>query len=531
MKPNPKVLVADEISQEGLTILNEGLDLTYKPTITQNELLATIKDYDGLLVRSRAKVDDSIINASTRLKVIGRAGVGVDNIDVTAATQKGILVLNSPEGNTASASEHTVALMMSLARKIPQADKSVKDGKWTRSKFLGTELFNKTLGIIGFGKIGRRVANMASAIGMRVIIYDPLIDNDSIKHLNITLVDLEQIWKLADFITIHTPKTKQTTNLINHSVLNRLKDGVCIINTSRGGIIDERALALSIKNGKVKGAALDVFEEEPLAIDSPLLEFNDQIILTPHLGASTAEAQLNVALDLACQLKEYLLTGISKSPVNLPYLNPEVLKILSPYIKLAQSMASIAASFINSEIREIQISVSGNLAKYDTISLSAATIKGALNSTVEGLNFINAFYVANEHGINIRDSKFFHTENDFNELNIVLNGKSGFISIDGTVLNQDQPVITKINEFNVNLAPAKYMLFTRHNDQPGMVAKVALILGENQKNISSMTVSRKNLGEEAMMVIELDENLDADLLNKISCLNGILQVSFVNLYD
>ncbi len=528
-----KVLVADEISELGLNILSDGLEVTYRPDISQSDMLAIIENYHGLLVRSRASVDEKIISNARSLEVIGRAGVGVDNIDVNAATKSGVLVLNSPEGNTASASEHTMALMFALARKIAQADKSVKEGHWKRSQFLGSELFNKTLGIIGFGKIGRRVANMALAIGMKVIIFDPLIDKDSIKHLNVELVELEKIYQMSDFITIHTPKTKQTTNLINHTVLNRMKDGVFIINTSRGGIIDERALALALLSGKVAGCGLDVFEHEPLASDSPLREFSDKIILTPHLGASTYEAQLNVALDLANQIKTYLLTGISSAAVNLPNLKPEELKFLSPYIKLTQNMATIASNWLDNDIREIEISVSGNLANYNTQSLTSAAIIGALNNSVEGLNFINASYVANDHGINIRHSKFSSYDISLSELNLVVNNnnKDGLISLSGMVLNDDKAVITKINEFNVNLSPSKYMLFTVHQDQPGMVAKVALILGQNNINISSMAVSRKSIGAQAMMVIELDENLNGNILEQLNDIDGILKVGFVNLYD
>lgn len=529
-KTEKYVLVADEISQEGLEILGQGLTVVYDPTITQDKLISTINQYHGLLVRSRAKVSLDVITQANKLKVIGRAGVGVDNIDVNSATKKGIVVLNSPEGNTASAAEHTIALMMSLARNIPMAYQSLKDLKWLRSEYTGVELFNKTLGIIGLGKIGKRVAQVANSLGMKVISFDPLLDCLSAKALNIDLVSLEEIWKYADFITIHTPKTTQTTNLINHSVFGRLKPGVRIINTSRGGIIDENALALAIQEGKVAGAALDVFETEPL-IDSPLFEFKDKVILTPHLAASTFEAQLNVALDLAQQINDFLIKGIAKSPVNLPFLKPEILQALGQFLKLAQAMGAISASLTDGSIKEIEVSASGKITKYDTTSLAAAAIKGVLNNRIEGLNYVNAFVIATDHGINIRQAKFSESDEQNNALSVVISGKSSFISIEGTVLGADKPMITKINHFSVNLAPSRFMLFTIHHDQPGMVAKVATVLGDNQKNISSMSVNRKLVGKEAMMVIELDEILEDDLLATLNNIDGIKQASFVNLND
>ncbi len=323
-----KILVADEISSEGIDVLESALSVSYQPNVTPAELLEIIGEFDALLVRSRTKVTADVIKAGKKLKAVGRAGVGVDNIDLTAATEAGILVINSPEGNTASAAEHTIALMFSLARKVPAADASMKTGAWERSKFTGSELFNKTLGVIGLGKVGGRVAHVAQSVGMKVIVYDPLITAEKAAQLNLQSVSLEEIWRRSDFITVHTPKTRETTNLISGAVLSRVKEGVRIINTSRGGVVDEVALARAIKEGRVAGAALDVFDQEPPPKDSPLLELGDKVILTPHLGASTVEAQFNVAIDLAEQMRDYLTSGLARSPVNLPFMRPEVLKSL-----------------------------------------------------------------------------------------------------------------------------------------------------------------------------------------------------------
>jgi D-3-phosphoglycerate dehydrogenase len=291
------ILVADEISPEGIDVLKEQLKVSYQPSIAPGELVEKIAEFDAVLVRSRTKITEDVIRAGKKLKIIGRAGVGVDNIDITVATECGVLVVNSPEGNTASAAEHTIALMMSLSRMIPAADQSLKAGKWERNKFVGSELFNKTLGVIGLGKVGNRVAQTAIALGMKVLVFDPLISSDRASQMNMKSVSLEEIWRNADYITLHTPKTRETTNLISSAVLSRVKPGVRIINASRGGVIDEAALAKAIKDGRVAGAALDVFENEPPG-DSPLLECGDKIVMTPHLGASTVEAQFNVAIDL-----------------------------------------------------------------------------------------------------------------------------------------------------------------------------------------------------------------------------------------
>ena len=331
-----RVLIADEISEEGIKLLSDSLQVDYQPEITADNLQVAIGDYDALLVRSRTKVTANIIKAGKKLKVIGRAGVGVDNIDVNIATECGIVVLNSPEGNTASAAEHTMALMMSLARHIPAADTSTKKGAWERKKFIGSELFNKTLAVIGMGKVGGRVVLTAQALGMKVIVFDPFLTLERAAELKVLKVSLEELWPKADFITIHAPLTKETTKLINQSTLSKMKTGVRIINAARGGIIDEVDLAAAIKSGRLSGAAIDVFENEPPS-GSPLFELDDKVILTPHLGASTHEAQFNVAIDLAEQIRDYLQTGIARSPVNLPSMKPEAVRELGKYIWLSEA--------------------------------------------------------------------------------------------------------------------------------------------------------------------------------------------------
>jgi D-3-phosphoglycerate dehydrogenase len=523
------ILVADEISQEGIDILKQAVNVTYTPDITPDDLLKTISQYDAILVRSRTRVTADVIANGKNLKVVGRAGVGVDNIDINAATEAGVLVINSPEGNTASAAEHTMALMLSLARMVPAADASTKSGKWERNKFIGSELFNKTLGVIGLGKIGSRVAQTAQALGMKVIVYDPLLTADRATQLNMQNVGLEEIWRRADFITIHTPKTRETTNLISGGVLSRVKHGVRIVNASRGGVVDELALAKAIKDGRVAGAALDVYENEPLAADSPLLELGDRIILTPHLGASTIEAQFNVAIDLAEQIRDYLSGGMARSPVNLPFMKPEVLKSLGKYLWLAEAMGAIVGELAEGTMREVELIAYGGLSQKDTAPLMVAALRGIFSSRVEGVTYVNAHLVAKHHGIQVRDSKFEVAEQYRDELSVIVATENGTSSISGTVLAHDEAIVTKINDYPINLPPAKYMLFTAHRDQPGMVAKVAGILGQYDINISTMGVGRRGVRQDAVMVMTLDDPLTPELTTELAKLPGLHLARYVAL--
>lgn len=523
-----RVLVADQISEQGLEILGEKLDVTYDPKISAEALLSSIAEYDALLVRSRTQATADVIKAGVKLKVIGRAGVGVDNIDVKAATEAGVLVVNSPEGNTASAAEHTIALMFSLARQIPAADASMKNGAWERSKFMGVELFNKTLGVIGLGKIGMRVATAALALGMKVLVYDPFISEDRAKQLNVQSVPLEEIWMRADFITIHTPKTPQTTNLISGNVLSRIKPGVRIINASRGGVVDEDALARAIKDGRVAGAALDVFNDEPPK-NSALLELGEKVVLTPHLGASTVEAQFNVAIDLAEQIRDYLCDGMARSPVNLPFMRPETLKSLGKYLGLAEAMGAIAGELGSGSVKEFELITYGSIAGKETEPLVVAALKGLFMGKMEGVTFVNAQIVAKNHGVLVRESRSPESVENRDGIKVLISTDASTTSIEGTVLAHNDPIITNINDHPINLTPAKYMLFTMHKDQPGMVAKVATVLGEQDINISTMSVGRVGVRKDAVMVMTLDDPLDPKVVTLMAEQSGIHTARFVSL--
>jgi D-3-phosphoglycerate dehydrogenase / 2-oxoglutarate reductase len=524
-----KVLVADQISQEGIDLLSDGLSVTYTPKITAEELLETIGEYDALLVRSRTQVPADVIKKGKKLKAIGRAGVGVDNIDVIAATESGIVVLNSPEGNTASAAELTLALMMSLARHIPSADLSLKKGEWERSKFTGSELFNKTLAIIGLGKVGSRVAQACRAVGMKVIAYDPMVTAERAAELNVTKVTLDEIWQRADFITIHTPKTAETTNLINASVLAKVKKGVRIVNVARGGVVDEKALADAITEGRVAGASVDVFENEP-PTGSPLLSIGEKVVLTPHLGASTHEAQFNVAIDLAEQIKEFLLTGLAKSPVNLPSMRPEVMKELGRFVWLAEAMATVASELATGNITGLQITVQGTLAKKDTSPLTVAALRGMLSKRVAGVTYVNANLIAKNKGIEVRSVQSDEASQFAGELTVELTMDDGnHTSATGTMLAHDEPLIIKINSHPINLNPAEMMLFTTHKDQPGVVAKVAGVLAKHDINISNMSVARVGVRQDAVMVMGLDDEPKKEVLHELVTLSGIHTARFVSL--
>lgn len=524
-----RVLVADEIDKEGIAILSSALDVDYQPTITPENLLSVIGEFDAILVRSRCKVTKEVILKGKRLKLIGRAGVGVDNIDLNAATEAGILVVNSPEGNTASAAEHALALMFSLARKVPVADASMKAGKWERNKFLGSELFNKTLGVVGLGKVGSRVAQAAQALGMKVLCYDPLISPERAEQLSVTSVSLDEIWSRSDFISLHAPKTSSTSNLINAEVLAKMKKGVRIVNAARGGIIDEDALAQAIESGHVAGAALDVFNSEPPAADSPLLKLADKVVLTPHLGASTHEAQFNVAIDLAEQIRDHLTGGMARSPVNLPFMRPEIMRVLGKFIWLAEVMAAMAGELCDATVKELEVSVHGPLAGKDVTPLAIAALRGLFVNKMESVTYVNAQLVAKSHGIKVKEVKAEDGSSDRDEVTVTVSGAGGRAVVSGTILAHDEPIITKINDYPINLMPQRYMLFTCHKDQPGMVAKVAGILGDFDINISTMSVARRGVRQDAVMVMTLDDYLKGDLVKELSKSGGIHSVKFVSL--
>lgn len=527
-----KVLVTDKINEIAVKILQDNCDVDYKPVLSAEELKAVVKDYDAVMIRSSSIITRDIIAAAGRLKIIGRAGVGVDNVDIDAATDKGIVVINSPEGNTVSAAEHTIAMMLAMTRHIPAADRSIKEGKWDRSSLTGKEVFNKTLGVIGFGKVGRRTGSIARAMGMKVLVYDPFVSREIVEQTGASYVaSLDDIWKSADFITLHTTKNRDTVNLINRDSIARMKKGVKIINCARGGIVNEADLAEAIRNGHVDMAAIDVFDKEPLE-GSPLLELGDKVVLTPHLGASTEEAQINVAVDVAEQIRDMASGLPARSAVNIPFLKPEILEPVKRYMALAENLASLVRQLTNGAAQEIEIMACGELAVLDISPLIVAAAKGIMECSIEGVNYVNAPVLAQKSGIHFRKTTSTDSESCMGLLKVVLTTDKETNRTAGTVVEGDIPRILGINGYNTSIEPAEHMLVLPHKDRPGMVAKVATLLSNHNINISMMQVGRKfreQPGGESVMVLNVDDPVTDDILRQLHEIDGIFDAKYVNL--
>jgi D-3-phosphoglycerate dehydrogenase len=525
-----KVLATDNLAEEGIELLRGSPDITVdvRPRLELQELIKRIGEYDALLVRSATKVTKEVIEAGKNLKVIGRAGVGVDNIDVKAASKKGIVVMNTPGGNTISAAEHTMSMLLALSRSIPQANLSLKSKQWEKKKFLGTEVFKKTLGIIGLGRIGGEVAKRAQSFGMEIIAYDPYISKTHARELGVKLVSFPELITQADYITVHVPLTPETKYLINKETISKMKDGVKIINCARGGIIDESALAEAVKSGKVSGAALDVFESEP-PFDSPVLGL-ENIIVTPHLGASTEEAQINVAREIAMQVLDFLKQGIVRNAVNMPELGPEKMKILGPYIDLCEKLGKLQAQISEGGFTQIDIQYSGEILHYEIKPLTIALLKGLLEPILEReVNFVNAPLIAEERGIKVTESKVSKVEDFANLIIVQAVTEKGENLVAGTLLSSKEPRLVRIGEFDLDVIPEGYMLLCSNLDKPGVIGKIGTILGNKKINIAGMQVGRKTAGGRALIVINIDCNVPPEVLREIEGIPEIVAVKMINL--
>ncbi|HEY9643149.1 MAG TPA: phosphoglycerate dehydrogenase [Coleofasciculaceae cyanobacterium] len=525
----PKVLVSDPIDQVGIDILSQVAQVDIKTSLSADELVQIIPDYDALMIRSGTRVTKDVIEAGKQLKIIGRAGVGVDNVDVPAATRRGILVVNSPEGNTVAAAEHAVAMMLALSRHIPDANQSVKGGKWDRKSFTGVEVYKKTLGILGLGKIGAHVATIARAMGMRLLAYDPFLSNERAEQLGCQLVELDFLFREADYITLHLPKTPETYHLINAEALAKMKPTVRIINCARGGIIDEAALAEASTQGKIGGVALDVYEEEPLG-ESALRSLGKDVVLTPHLGASTEEAQVNVAIDVAEQIRDVLLGLPARSAVNIPGLRPDLMEKLRPYLQLAEILGSMVSQLAGGRIESLDIRLQGELASNDSQPVVVAALKGLLSSALqERVNYVNASIEAKERGIRVIETRDAATRDYAGSLHISAKGSLGEHSVTGALLGDSEIRITDLDEFPINVPPSRYMLFTLHRDMPGIIGKIGSLLGGFNVNIASMQVGRKIVRGDAVMVLSLDDPLPDGILAEILKVPGIRDAYTVTL--
>ncbi len=525
-----KVLVSDKLAEEGIELLRESPDITVdvKLKLESQELINHIGEYDALLVRSATKVTKEVIDAAKNLKVIGRAGVGVDNIDVEAASKRGILVMNTPGGNTISAAEHTMSMLLALSRCIPQANISLKSKQWEKKKFLGTEIFKKTLGIVGLGRIGGEVAKRAQSFGMEIIAYDPYISKAHARDISVKLVSFPELIKQADYITIHIPSTPETKHIINKETINQMKEGVRIINCARGGIIDEAALAEAVKSGKVGGAALDVFEKEP-PFDSPVLGL-ENIIVTPHLGASTEEAQINVARDIAQQVLDFLKKGIVRNAVNMPELDSEKMKTLGPYIDLCEKLGRLQAQISEGGFTQIGVQYSGEILRHEIEPLTLALLKGLLEPILEReVNFINAPLIAEERGIKVTESKVSKVEDFANLIVVQTMTEKGENIVAGTLLGKKEPRLVRIGEFDLDVIPEGYMLLCSNLDKPGVIGKIGTILGNRKINIAGMQVGRKTVGGKALTIINVDCDISKEVLKEIKGISEIVGVKMVNL--
>lgn len=525
----PKVLVSDPIDQVGIDILSQVAQVDIRVNLPADELVQIIPDYDALMIRSGTRVTKDVIEAGKQLKIIGRAGVGVDNVDVPSATRRGVLVVNSPEGNTVAAAEHAVAMMLSLSRYIPDANQSVKSGKWDRKSFTGVEVYKKTLGIVGLGKIGAHVASIARAMSMRLLAYDPYLSVERAEQLGCQLVELDFLFREADYITLHLPKTPETYHLVDAVALAKMKPTVRIVNCARGGIIDEAALAEALTQGTIGGAAIDVYEEEPLG-ESLLRSLGKEIILTPHLGASTEEAQVNVAIDVAEQIRDVLLGLPARSAVNIPGLRPDVMEKMRPYLQLAETLGSMVSQLSGGRIESLDIRLQGELASNDSQPVVVAALKGLLSHALqERVNYVNASIEAKERGIRVIETRDADARDYMGSLHLSAKGSLGEHSVTGALLGDSEIRITDLDEFPINVPPSRYMLFTLHRDMPGIIGKIGSLLGGFNVNIASMQVGRKIVRGDAVMVLSLDDPLPDGILAEITKVAGIRDAYTVTL--
>jgi len=519
-----KILICDPLAKQGIEILEREPDIRVdlKTSLGREELVARIPEYDGLIVRSSTKVTRDVIEAAIKLKVIGRAGVGVDNIDLDAATRKGIIVLNTPSANTISAAEHTIAMMLSLSRNIHLANHSLKSGEWNRRRFTGVEVFNKTLGVIGLGRIGTEVVKRAQGLGMKVLAFDPHLSREGAERLKVQLVQLDQLLRESDYITVHTPLTPETRGMIGEREFEMMKDGVRIINCARGGIIDEKALYNALVSGKVAGAALDVFEIEPPPPENPLLKL-DNVLVTPHLGAATREAQVNVAVEVCSQVLKALRGEMVASAVNMPPIDPQTLKLLGPYMSLAEKLGLLQGQLIEGNISEITIDYAGEFFRGDLTPLTVAIEKGLLDPVLqETVNFVNAPFFIKQRGIKVMETRSGEHPDFANLISVTVKTDSAIRTVAGTVYGKHDPRIVLLDEYHVNAVPYGHILLVYNDDRPGAIGTIGTILGRNNINIADMSVGRFQPGGKAVTVLNLDNPVPDHVLTQITAQPNIL---------
>lgn len=526
-----KILVSDPISPEGLASLHEhsNFDLTTATDLTEAQLIDEIGNYEALIVRSQTQVNAQVIEAAKNLKVIARAGVGVDNIDIDAATKNGIIVINAPDGNTISATEHSMAMILSMARNIPQAHKSLQEGKWDRKAYRGTELYTKTLGVIGAGRIGIGVAKRAQSFGMKILAFDPYLSEEKAKELEVTRASVDEIAEQADFVTVHTPLTPKTKGIVGKAFFDKAKPNLQIINVARGGIIDEAALLDALNNDQIQSAALDVFETEP-ATESPFAN-HDKVIVTPHLGASTVEAQEKVAVSVANEIIDIFENGNVLHAVNAPRMTfDETHEEVKPFIELSELTGEVGIQLLDKAPRELHIKYEGDIALDDTSLITRTLVSSVLSQDLaERVNLINALVLLNEQGVSYNIEKNTKRHGFSNYIELTLTNNDTQIKIGATVLNGYGPRIVRINDYPVDFKPEKNQLIVNHTDRPGIVGKTGQFLGEYGINIASMHLGRTNQGGNALMILSVDHPVNEEIINDLYQIEGFNLIRNVQL--
>jgi len=525
-----KVLISDPLSEVGVKTFQEtpDIEVDIKTDLSPEKLKEIIGDYHALVIRSATNATAEIIEAAHNLKVIGRAGIGLDNVDIPAASKKGIVVMNTPEGNTITAAEHAMAMILALSRNIPQASASLKEGKWEKKKFQGQEIFNKTLGVIGVGRIGRLVAERAKGMEMKVIAYDPYIKPDIIERMDIEPVSFDELLQRSDYITIHTPGTGETINMINNKAIAKMKNGAMLINCARGGIVNEDDLLEALKSGHLSGAALDVFIKEPPGKTELMCMPN--LIATPHLGASTKEAQDKVAKDVAEQIIGYLLYGSVKNAVNVPSISPELLSTLRPYATLAEKMGSIQSQLADNAILEVQINYSGKVTNYDVTPLTAAMLKGLLTPLLKDqVNFVNAPVIAADRGMKVVESKTKAPEDFSSLIKITVNTQKSKNIISGTIFGNNLLRILRINNFYLEAIPEGHNLLINNLDKPGVIGKITSTLGKYEVNISRMQVGEEKAKKQNVIFLATNVSVSDQILEELRGLEDIFLVKRIEL--
>lgn len=520
----PKVLISDALSDTAVQIFRDhGIDVTFEPKLGKDKerLAEQIGEFDGLAIRSATKVTEKLLDLGSNLKVIGRAGIGVDNVDTKAATSRGIIVMNTPFGNSITTAEHAVSMLMSLARQIPQANTSTHQGKWEKSRFIGVELFNKTLGIIGCGNIGGIVADRAIGLKMRVIAFDPFLSEERSRELGVEKVPLEDLLARADFISLHTPLTNQTRNILSADALASAKPGVRIVNCARGGLVDEVALAEALRSGQVAGAALDVFAEEP-AQNNELFGM-ENVICTPHLGAATGEAQENVALQVAEQMSDYLIKGAITNAINFPSISAEEAPLLTPWVKLAEQLGSFAGQLTDVPIRGVHMEYCGDVSRLNVKPMTAAAIAGVLRPKLQDINMISAGAIAKDRGVGVEE--LLCSEHGVYESYIKLTVKTQEYSrsVAGTVFSDGRPRIIQVRDINMDFEVTPHMMFVRNSDKPGFIGKFGQLMGDRGVNIATFNLGREHAGGDAITVVALDESVGEDVLHAVTALEHVVR--------